>query len=206
VSHGGAAAGVCWSVATAVRALPGEAACGDAVWVKDDGERLLVAVVDGLGHGPAAAAAAQATIAGLDALDPRAWGSLEGVLTSLHGALRRTRGVAVSLLRVEPTSVAFAGVGNVRCESSVDGFAPFPREGILGYRYQGVRTVEAPAGAGRIVLHTDGLTRFRLADWPAASASDLAGTLLAERGDPRDDAGLAVIELGTGEAVGRWGA
>lgn len=193
-----------WSVATAVRAMPGEAACGDAVWVRDDGARLLVAVVDGLGHGPAAAVAAQATVAGLDALDGAAWSSLEGVLTSLHASLRRTRGVALSLLRVDSDTLAFAGVGNVRCESTVDGFAPFPREGILGYRYQGARTVEAPAAAGRIVLHTDGLTRFRVAEFADASAEELAGAIMAGRANPRDDAGLAVVVLRGADPSGRW--
>ena len=37
---------------------PGEKANGDAVLVRRDGDALMLAVVDGLGHGPIAAEAA----------------------------------------------------------------------------------------------------------------------------------------------------
>ncbi len=45
----------------------GERANGDAVLVRSSGDLLLLAVIDGLGHGPVAAEAAQAAITALNA-------------------------------------------------------------------------------------------------------------------------------------------
>jgi len=50
-----------WGVATL--ALPGETQSGDRHLVKPVGSTVLVAVVDGLGHGAEAATAAQAAAA-----------------------------------------------------------------------------------------------------------------------------------------------
>src|SRR5947207_14244175 len=53
-----------WGVAS--RALPGEAQSGDLHFVKQIGTGVLVAVVDGLGHGAEAASATQAAVAALE--------------------------------------------------------------------------------------------------------------------------------------------
>src|SRR3989442_542063 len=53
-----------WGVATL--ALPGEAQSGDGHVVKPVGTSVLVAVVDGLGHGAEAATAARAAVAALE--------------------------------------------------------------------------------------------------------------------------------------------
>ena len=47
-----------YDVGHASRPKFGETACGDAVWVASAGDEIHVAVIDGLGHGPAAAEAA----------------------------------------------------------------------------------------------------------------------------------------------------
>src|SRR5256885_9190382 len=60
----GAPALIEWGVASL--ALPGEAESGDRHLVKPVGTGVLVAVVDGLGHGAEAAAAAQAAVAALE--------------------------------------------------------------------------------------------------------------------------------------------
>lgn len=52
-------------VAGATRPRPGEQRCGDAWLHLDLGDASLLAIVDGLGHGPEAAAAASAALGSL---------------------------------------------------------------------------------------------------------------------------------------------
>src|SRR2546427_4142817 len=82
----GAPALIEWGVASL--ALPGEAESGDRHLVKPVGTGVLVAVVDGLGHGAEAAAAAQAAVA---ALERHATESPVPLIERCHRALQGTR-------------------------------------------------------------------------------------------------------------------
>jgi negative regulator of sigma-B (phosphoserine phosphatase) len=53
-----------WGVAS--RALPGQAVCGDMHLIKPVGDGVLLAVVDGLGHGDEATVAAKTALASLE--------------------------------------------------------------------------------------------------------------------------------------------
>lgn len=93
-------------------AKAGEDACGDA-WSSFDCEGLRVFMVaDGLGHG---ALAAQASQAAVGVFASHATETPEALLARMHLALRPTRGAAIAIARLEPSSrrVTFAGVGNV---------------------------------------------------------------------------------------------
>src|SRR5216683_1662254 len=99
-----------WGVATL--ALPGEAQSGDRHLVKPVGTSVLVAVVDGLGHGAEAATAAQAAVA---ALERHATESPVPLIERCHRALQGTRGavMSVALLGRPDRSMTWLGVGNV---------------------------------------------------------------------------------------------
>lgn len=98
--------------------LHGDEPCGDAAAVfaleAATGDVLLV-LVDGLGHGPEAAHAAQATLA---AVASRTALPLPQLMADMDACLRDTRGAAVGLMRVQTTpqgrNLAYAGVGNTR--------------------------------------------------------------------------------------------
>jgi len=102
------------------RTMPGETVCGDivaAVPVRataPPGHWLVV--IDGLGHGQAAAQAAQAalsvleTAAGLPALA----GQPDQVLRRMDKALIGTRGAAIGLAWVTAGRLRHAGIGNTR--------------------------------------------------------------------------------------------
>src|SRR5437764_15254403 len=100
-----------WGVATV--ALPGEAQSGDRHLVKPVGTGVLVAVVDGLGHGAEAATAAQAAVA---ALERHATESPIALIERCHRALKGTRGVvmSVALFARPERSMTWRGVGHVR--------------------------------------------------------------------------------------------
>src|SRR5260370_4934984 len=95
-----------WGVATL--ALPGEAQSGDLHFVKPVGTGVLVAVVDGLGHGAEAATAAQAAVA---ALERHATESPVPLIERCHRALQGTRGVVMSVAGLGRPEGASAGRG-----------------------------------------------------------------------------------------------
>ena len=96
--------------ASASRTCGGQQECGDAIIVRSFPGGSLVGLVDGLGHGPEAAAAARAAVE-VCAQDPA--GAVSVLLQRCHTALSRTRGAAVSLLSLRDGILTWAGVGNV---------------------------------------------------------------------------------------------
>src|SRR5262245_54683674 len=99
-----------WGVAC--RALPGETVSGDLHLVQPFPGGVLVAAVDGLGHGPEAAAAAGVALATLQA---HADESALLLLKRCHETLRDTRGVALTLASFHALdgTMAWVGVGSV---------------------------------------------------------------------------------------------
>src|ERR1700758_2355608 len=97
--------------AVGARALHDAPHSGDAHLVLDIPDGLLVSVVDGLGHGPDAAAAAQTALAALRA-GPK---DVQLLLRHCHEALRGTRGVVMTLAIFEARRrrLSWVGVGNV---------------------------------------------------------------------------------------------
>lgn len=99
-----------WGVA--VLALPGEAESGDRHVVKPFSGGVLVAAVDGLGHGDEAAAAAKTAVR---VLEDYSHESVLSLLLRCHEDLKRTRGVVLSLasFNVLDGTMTWLGVGNV---------------------------------------------------------------------------------------------
>lgn len=100
-----------WGVAT--RAFVGQGESGDHYLVKPFSNGILVGVVDGLGHGPTAAAAAKTAVA---TLEDRAHEPVIPLLKRCHQELIGTRGVVMSLASFSAPSetMTWLGVGNVR--------------------------------------------------------------------------------------------
>src|SRR5581483_8982625 len=71
-----------------------------------------IAVIDGVGHGPEAAAAAALAV---DALAAHPALGPEESLRLCHGALVGSRGAAISIAHLDPVAgqLSFAGIGNV---------------------------------------------------------------------------------------------
>src|SRR2546427_9658051 len=101
----GAPALIEWGVASL--ALPGEAESGDRHLVKPVGTGVLVAVVDGLGHGIEAASAAKAAVA---ALERHASESPVPLLERRHPALKGARGPVRGVAVLTRPDRATAGV------------------------------------------------------------------------------------------------
>ena len=180
-------------------ALRGQQECGDAWRVIRDGPRTTVMVVDGLGHGPHAAAAAATATARL----PReARKDANELLGALDEAMRPTRGAALSVTILDDAAreARFSGVGNVDGRVIADGESSHlvPQNGIVGHAMPTVRasTVEWPAGA-LLIMHSDGVSaRWHMDAYPGLLGTHpalVAGVIYRDFARSRDDATVLVL-------------
>jgi phosphoserine phosphatase RsbX len=169
---------------------------------------VLVAVIDGLGHGTEAAEASEAAAAVLTA-DPGA--PILRLIERCHEEMRRTRGAVMSLcsFRSQVPVMTWAGVGNVEAElfrasrggrGGRDVLAS--RGGVVGYRLPPLRSADVPISPGDLlVLVTDGVrsnygARLALDHSP----QELADAILSRHQKGTDDA-LVVVARYLGDAV-----
>lgn len=184
--------------AVAERACPGETISGDACAVIHRGDAVVLAVIDGLGHGPEAAAASTAAVRALEeheSTDARA------LLEHCHAALRRTRGAAISLGVIEHGSLTWLGVGNVEGRLIRPGGARREsivlRGGIVGYQYSPPYPGTHPLVPGDVLLMaTDGL-REDFADNPVLTDSlqQIADDTLSGHCRGTDDALVLAVRI-----------
>jgi anti-sigma regulatory factor (Ser/Thr protein kinase) len=187
--------------------LDGETACGDGWCIRQDADHATVLLVDGLGHGPNAADAADTAIGVFQTIEAR---TPKEIITLLHEALRSTRGAAVAVADVRRTSdgatVDFCGAGNtVSAVIGQEGPRSLPSmNGTAGLSVRGLRPFTQPWHPGEmLVMHTDGLTtRWRLDAYPRIREHDpavVAAVLHRDSSRGRDDA--TVLALGLHEAA-----
>lgn len=179
----------------------GESACGDAWALRQVGGRLDLLVVDGLGHGPAAAGAADEAVAFFESTTL----AVPDLLPRLDERLRRTRGAAVAICEVDVQHQAaeFWSVGNVagvlvhgRTQKHLVG-----QHGTAGIRMPQLRAVREPMRLNAtIIMHSDGLA----GSWRDAAGdgsllrhdpSLIAGVLYRDHGRERDDVTVVVARL-----------
>ena len=183
-----------WGVATL--AMQGQSESGDLHMVKPVKDGVLVAVVDGLGHGEEAAAAARIAV---DALERYAEEPPLSLMQQCHRALKGSRGVVMSVARfdVPRGTMTWLGVGNVEGVlhqsnwSERSGRASLvTRGGIVGGEIPAVQAAVIPVGAGdTLVFATDGISQDFLADVSSKEEPQrLADQILARHGKGTDDA------------------
>jgi hypothetical protein len=182
------------AIRTAQRSYAGEVVCGDAITVVP-GERTLIALADGLGHGGLAAEAAEAFCRFVAA---RSELGLRALMTMATEAISRTRGAAAALLRLDLTSgeMQFAGIGNIELQAvSREPIRPVSVPGIVGRRIRKVRVFSYRVHEGDLLLmYTDGISsRLTLGDYSKREEQEVADSVLDEHGKLHDDATCVVI-------------
>ncbi len=184
--------------ATAGRALPGEHVSGDQPIAIGIGDRAaLFGVIDGLGHGPSAAMAA---LRAVDTLNGAPGERLEVLVQLCHRVLDGTRGVAMTLARVDFGAglLAWTGVGNVAADlvtkaatgTHIRSSARLTG-GIVGYRMPEIRPAQVVSirAGDLIVMASDGIGEDRLEHIDfAASAANIAEEMLSKHAKETDDA------------------
>jgi phosphoserine phosphatase RsbX len=176
--------------------LAGESRSGDlAVFAPYEGG-ALVAAIDGLGHGDAAADAAE--VAG-QILAERPDEPPELLLKRCHEALRSTRGVVATLAWFDLATAAltWTGIGNVegrlvRADRGRGDSADSPTlfGGVLGWSLPAVRFVRTELAPGDcLVMATDGVAAdFGSSLVPGLPAPEQAKRVLASHARGSDDA------------------
>lgn len=186
-------------ISAASRPCPGHQDNGDGFRFRERAEDTLLVLVDGVGHGQTAAAI---TAEALDEVDRYEAPELPPLLARLDRRLDRSRGAAVSLIRMahRTASIEYIGVGNV-----------------AGYLWtpEGMRTLVNQNGTvGRLrhvpeasryetldqqllLLHSDGISsrvvRGLMKEWDGRL--ERMADLALDRANPYDDATFVVARI-----------
>ena len=183
-----------WGVATF--ALAGASLSGDRHVVLPTPKGVLVGVVDGLGHGQEAAAAADIAVA---TLCHHAEEALIGVFQQCHARLRRTRGVVMSLASFTRAhgTMTWMGIGNVAglvCRARATGGPRYSslllRGGVVGSHLPPLYATSLPVMPGdTLMFATDGI-RSDYAEGlrTAGRPQQIADSMLARYSKGSDDA------------------
>jgi phosphoserine phosphatase RsbX len=189
---------------TAGRPIPGETESGDQYVVHPRPDGVLLAVVDGLGHGSEAAAAARVAVATLQA---HAHEPLIPLVHCCHEALRPTQGVVMTLAAFQSGAdrLTWLGVGNVEgFLIRADALARparvgvLQRGGVVGYQLPPLQTSVLAVGPGDLLIFaTDGI-HSRFADGLDLDRppQQIADDVLASHAKPSDDALVLIVRFG----------
>ena len=177
--------------------------CGDLYIVEPFSDGVLLAVVDGIGHGVAAAQVAKIAIAILKDR-PQELPSI--LIKQCHESLRATRGAVLGLAAFNAVNqtMCWTGVGNVEGKLfSTNRHIPpktlLSSPGTLGHGTVEVRPAEIPIGIGDIlILATDGVRNdFYLGLNLNQSPQEIADSILSRSARRTDDA-LVLVGRYTG--------
>lgn len=188
-----------WGLAT--RCRRGEATSGDLAVVALLPEGALIAAIDGLGHGGEAARAARQ--AG-EVVRKQPSQDLVRLVERCHGALRQTRGAAISLAFVCPSkgTMTWVGIGSVEGRVlSGDPSATRPKgslalgSGVPGHELPRLRPAALEVRPGDVlVLATDGIeASFADSLDISGSPQTISERILAANWKPTDDALVVAV-------------
>jgi anti-sigma regulatory factor (Ser/Thr protein kinase) len=190
-------------IGVVIDAYPGESVCGDG-WVTMNsrgGDTLLL--VDGSGHGPHAAYAAETAA---QAFADNIAKDCVPLVEAIHRALAPTRGAALAVARIdrEARVVRFVGVGNIGAVLANGGEARrmASYNGTAGHVAPRIREFTYPfTGRPLVILHSDGLSaRWEIAAYPGLAVghpSLVAGLLFRHHRRDRDDATVVALRTTT---------
>jgi serine/threonine protein phosphatase PrpC len=188
-----------WGLAT--MPLKGQAVSGDSYIIKPFPNGILMAVVDGLGHGCEAAQASKIATA---TLDTYAHEPIIPLVMRCHEALKGTRGVVMSIASFNSLdkTMIWLGVGNVEGILLRKDVNAVPsrkslllRGGVLGYQLPPLKESVIPVLVGdTLIFATDGIRsgfdkEIKLSDKP----QQIADSIMAQFNRGTDDALMLVV-------------
>ncbi len=188
-----------WGFAT--MPLKGQAISGDSYIIKPFPNGILMAVVDGLGHGYEAAAASEIAIA---TLDTYAHEPVIPLVKRCHEVLKGTRGVVMSIASFNSLDKAMTwlGVGNIEGILLREDVNAVPsrkslllRGGVLGYQLPPLKESVIPVLPGdTLIFATDGIrSGFEKEIKPSDEPQQIANSIMAQFNRGTDDALVLVV-------------
>lgn len=187
-----------FAVGAVSQPAPNEDACGDTWRVAGSGDDVAVMVADGLGHGSAAAEAAEYA---RDVFDDDPFAGDTDFYQRLHTRLLGTRGAALARAVVRSGVVSYAGVGNISGSlvGLTSGRGLPSQNGIVGAESRRIATMsgyEWPP-RGLLLMHSDGLTsRWSLSAYPGLvlrHPAVVAAVLTRDHTRGRDDVTVVAV-------------
>jgi len=190
-------------IGLAERTRAGETLSGDRCVVARAGSRVLIGVIDGVGHGSEAAQAAAVAAAVLEK-HPRE--PVDALMLRCHEKLRETRGAAITLVAIEGATGALEWVGAGNVSAALQQVEPFGlpatrellvRSGACGASLPSTRASQLPMARGdTLVIATDGVHRKFVDDIVGSEPPQrLADRLLSRYGTSLDDSLVVVARL-----------
>jgi phosphoserine phosphatase RsbX len=187
-----------WGVAAST--LHGQTETGDQHVIAETARGILLAAIDGLGHGEEAAVAAKIAAAVLEEFRHE---SVIPLVQRCHERLRNTRGVVMSLAEINSleNTVTWLGVGNVEgLLLHRDAYGTLIQEeltlrgGVVGDRLPNLFAGMFPLSRGdTIIFTTDGIRKEFAPGLPMRECpQEIANYILARYARESDDA-LAVV-------------
>ncbi|HET9880845.1 MAG TPA: ATP-binding SpoIIE family protein phosphatase [Candidatus Binatia bacterium] len=181
------------SIGAICKPMPGETRCGDGWGCELLADRCILVLVDGLGHGTGAAAAAELAVASVRQHRAKAPAA---IVQYAHDALRATRGAALAVAEVDlaQQSLRFCGIGNISATiisgDSLRHLVSY--NGTAGHEARKIVEFTYPWSADALlIMHSDGLmTRWNLQAYPGLlqrHPSLIAGVLYRDFVRGRDD-------------------
>lgn len=190
------------------RPLPGETESGDLHLIQPFEDGMLIAVVDGVGHGSPAAAAARAAVS---TLQTHAGEHVAALMRRCHERLKSTRGAVMSLASFNgiENTMTWAGVGNIEgwmlrspCSQNPQREILLKRCGVAGYRLPPLQADSIPVRPGDLlILATDGIRLDFAGDFdPGGSPESIADSICSRHSKGTDD-GLVLVARYLGWSV-----
>jgi anti-sigma regulatory factor (Ser/Thr protein kinase) len=179
-----------------------EEVSGDAwsTYTMADNTQLFM-LVDGLGHGPDAHLAASKAVR---IFNEKSHHSLIDILMAQHAALKKTRGAAIAIIKINPLcqEASYLGVGNISGTilTPLKNYSMLSYNGIVGHQFRTVHEMKYPFNNKSIlVMHSDGLSN----QWGKIYASELlrqspatiAGILYRGFKRKRDDTCVLAVKV-----------
>lgn len=195
--------GIEWAVAQ--RPMAGQSVSGDFYLVEAFADGVLLAVIDGLGHGHEAAHASRLAATSLARAYPNH--GLGALIKECHTTLRGSRGVAltVAVYRPGPGTLQWSSVGNVEGvlwhrpgQPDNQRLCVTPRGGVVGYQLPTPHVATLAVVGGDICcLATDGIASAFVERTPAyPEPQALADYILGRFGRSTDDALVLAVRFG----------
>jgi phosphoserine phosphatase RsbX len=187
-------------------ALPGQGESGDHHLICSHSGGILIAAIDGVGHGESAAAAAKAAASFLES---HADQPIITLMQLCHAALRSTRGVVLSLASVDPAHgmMTWLGVGNVQgvlrrvaLHNSNGLEVLMLRGGVVGSQLPPLQAAVLPVSEGdTLVFATDGVRHEFVGGLAGLeNPQRAADRILRQYHTGKDDALVLIVRLAGG--------
>jgi serine/threonine protein phosphatase PrpC len=181
----------------ASRPVHGDKYNGDIYLIKEFNNKVLISVIDGLGHGESAAVASSKC---MKCIEEHYDHGLAEIFKYCDIELRKTNGVVMGMLFIDffTSIISFAGVGNI--SARLIGSKPvhfISLDGIVGYNMPNITENKHPYAAGdTIFMYSDGISS-KVLRYPASillkkDVQEAADEIMKLFGKDEDDATVIV--------------